>query len=221
MTPDRPKALLFDWDNTLVDTWDIIHHALNTALRAMGHQPWSEAEVRQRVRASARDAFPQLFGARAEEATEIFYAAFRENHLRDLTMRPGAETMLRRLAALPGLTMAVVSNKNGDLLREEARHLKWDGLFFRLVGATDAARDKPDPAAVAAALAGTGLSPGPDVWFVGGTDIDMACAHASGCRAVLIREDPPGPGEFPGHAPHDHFENCLDFEQAVHFLAAD
>ena len=31
-----PQAALFDWDNTLVDTWPVIHEAMNTTLSAMG-----------------------------------------------------------------------------------------------------------------------------------------------------------------------------------------
>jgi len=51
----RPKALLFDWDNTLVNTWPAIHDANNYTLVAMGHEPWTFEETLQRVRKSMRD----------------------------------------------------------------------------------------------------------------------------------------------------------------------
>ena len=60
----RPAALLFDWDNTLADTWPAIHHALAVTFRAMDREPWTLEETRARVRASARDSFPALFGSR-------------------------------------------------------------------------------------------------------------------------------------------------------------
>ena len=53
----RPVALLFDWDNTLADTWPAIHHALAVTFRAMDREPWTFEETRARVRASARDSF--------------------------------------------------------------------------------------------------------------------------------------------------------------------
>ena len=31
----RPRAILFDWDNTLVDSWATIHEALNVVMTAM------------------------------------------------------------------------------------------------------------------------------------------------------------------------------------------
>ncbi len=202
-----PVALLFDWDNTLADTWPAIHHALAATFRAMGREPWTFEETRQRVRASARDSFPALFGARAEEAMTIFYGCFESDHLAQLCERPGATDMLERLHAA-GFYLAVVSNKRGDLLRQEADALNWTPLFARLVGANDAARDKPAADPVHLALGDGGIAPGPDIWFVGDTDIDLACAANSGCMPVLLRAEPPRADEFADHPPHRYFDSC-------------
>ncbi len=202
-----PRAILFDWDNTLVDTWGVIHRALATTLEAMGHKPWSLEETRKRVRASARDSFPALFGERADEAMAIFYGTFEAEHLAKLCARPGAGAMLARLAEA-GLVLGVVSNKRGYLLRREAEHLGWTARFHRLVGADDARRDKPAVEAVDLALDGCGLARGPEVWFVGDTDIDMVCATRAGCRPVLLRPEPPGAGEFGESEPCFHVASC-------------
>ena len=207
MRRQPPRAILFDWDNTLVDTWAAIHHALTATLKAMGHRPWSFEETRSRVRASARDSFPALFGDRAEEAMAVFYGTFEADHLAKLHPRPGAGDMLARLADA-GLLMGVVSNKQGYLLRREAEHLGWTAWFHRLVGANDAQRDKPAVDAVDLALEGSGLARGPAVWFVGDTDIDMLCAVRAGCLAVLLRPEPPGSDEFGESAPHLHVASC-------------
>ncbi|HLJ20402.1 MAG TPA: HAD hydrolase-like protein, partial [Stellaceae bacterium] len=61
---ERPRAILFDWDNTLVDSWPVIHEALVVTFEGMGHVPWTLEETKQRVRHSLRDAFPRLFGDR-------------------------------------------------------------------------------------------------------------------------------------------------------------
>ncbi len=204
----RPKALLFDWDNTLVDTWVAIHHALSVTLEAMGQRPWSLDEVRLRVRRSARETFPELFGARSEEATKIFYDCFERDHLETLRARSGAAELLQELTAAGDLYLGVVSNKQGRLLRKEARRLGWDRLFRCLIGATDATRDKPAPEAVNLALESSGLVAGPEVWFIGDTDIDLLCAHNSGCVPILVREEAPGPGEFGDAPPALHFADC-------------
>lgn len=215
MTLVRPRALLFDWDNTLVDSWGAIHDALRVTFEAMGREPWTLEQTRQRVRRSTREAFPALFGKRAEEATGIFYQAFESDHLKTLEAREGAETLLRGLVEAGGYYLAVVSNKRGDLLRREVARLGWDGYFERLVGANDAARDKPAADAVEMALGDSGLAPGPEVWFVGDTDIDMVCAANAGCLPVLLRAEPPGAGEFTGSEPGVHVVGCVQLLEAV------
>lgn len=205
----RPKAILFDWDNTLVDTWVVIHHALKATFEAMGQEPWTLAETRERVRESARDAFPKLFGARAEEAMKVFYATYEADHLEMLTPLPGAEAMLQALSEQPELFLGLVSNKKGTILRMEAEKLGWAPFFGSVVGANDAVKDKPAPAVVEMALAPPALKAGPEIWFVGDTDIDMACATATGCTAILLRPDPPGRTEFAGCQP-SHYINACD-----------
>jgi phosphoglycolate phosphatase len=202
-----PRAVLFDWDNTLVDSWGTIHEAMNTTLRAMAHAEWTFEETQERVRRSLREAFPEMFGERWEEARRIFYDRFREIHLQLLATCEGAAELIAELADC-GIYLGVVSNKSGDHLRREAAHLGWDRVFGSLVGATDAARDKPSAEPVAMALAGSGVATGPDVWFVGDTGIDMECAYNSGLLPVLVREAAPQPGEFADHAPRLHFHSC-------------
>src|SRR3546814_1879837 len=67
------SAILFDWDNTLVDSWAVIHHAMTATFEALGERPWPLEETRRNVRQAARDAFPALFGARADHATAVLY----------------------------------------------------------------------------------------------------------------------------------------------------
>lgn len=215
MSLPAPKAILFDWDNTLVDSWAIIHHAMTATFDAMGQRPWTMEETRRNVRKSARDSFPALFGARAEEATAAFYRTYEADHLAQLRALPGVEEMLAALAAADGLRLGVVSNKRGRLLRLEAAKLGWDRYFDSLVGANDAARDKPAPEVVEFALAGSGVAPGPHVWFVGDTDIDMLCAHNSGCSAVLLRAERPADDEFSGLSPVRHVSDCKSLVDLV------
>jgi phosphoglycolate phosphatase len=181
----RPRAIIFDWDNTLVDSWGTIHDALNFLMAAMERPLWSIEDTKERVRLSLREAFPAIFGERWEEARDIYLNRFQEIHLERLTPLPGREAMLRALAA-DGIYLAVVSNKTGAVLRSEAAHLGWSGLFGAIVGAGDAHVDKPHCAPVELALQPSEIKPGNDVWFVGDTAIDMECALASGCVPVLL-----------------------------------
>jgi phosphoglycolate phosphatase len=207
MSHPMPRALIFDWDNTLVDTWDVITTCYNATLAHFDRPRWSEAETRARAHKSLRDAFPELFGSRWEEARDVFYRTFHAVHLEQLRPRDGAEAMLSALAA-HGMYLAVVSNKTGPALRREAEHLGWQHFFGRLVGATDAPRDKPAPDPVEMALEPAGLCGTDGVWFVGDTAVDLECAHAAGCVPVLMREEAIGTHEFVMFPPRFHVRNC-------------
>jgi phosphoglycolate phosphatase len=202
-----PRAILFDWDNTLVDNWEVITEAMNAVYDAFEMPRWTVGQAKARIRSSMREAFPLAFGKRAKEAGQIFSDYFALHHLDRLQEMPGAGDLLRALAA-SGLHLGVVSNKRGRFLRLEAERLGWTGLFATLIGAADAAADKPDIAPVELALAGSGIVRGPEVWFVGDTDIDMLCAVNSGCLPILLRDEPPAPGEFAASSPARHLANC-------------
>ena len=191
MTPPwrQPSAVVFDWDNTLVDSWQIIHAALRDTFLAFDLTPWTLDETKAWVRRSMREAFPALFGPNAEAATQRFYAAYRAMHLERVRLVGEARETLDALSAA-GIYLAVLSSKNGDLLRREAQHLGVAPFFARLVGATDTPEDKPSPLALRHALAPGGLEPGGHVWYVGDTGIDVVCARRAGCVAVVIGEGP-------------------------------
>jgi len=195
----RPRALIFDWDNTLVDSWATIHDALNFLMAAMERPLWTIEETRERVRLSLREAFPLIFGDRWEEARDIYINRFQAIHLERLSPLPDREAMLRELAA-HGHYLAIVSNKTGAVLRSEVAHLGWSPMFGAIIGAGDAHTDKPHHAPVELALQPSGIAPGPDVWFVGDTAIDMQCARASGCVPVLLGVAE-GTDEFAQHPP--------------------
>jgi len=210
----RPRAIVFDWDNTLIDSWPAILDAQNHVFSHFGMPLWTMDEARRRVRGSMRDTFPAMFGDRWQEAGDVFYARYTARHLETVTPLPGAEAMLETLVDA-GVPLAVVSNKKGDYLRKEAAHIGWDRYFRRIVGAFDAAQGKPAPEPVGMALEGCGVAAGPDVWFVGDADVDLECARNAGRVGVLVRAEPPGENEFDGIALAVHVTDCLALSKLV------
>ncbi|TAL37702.1 MAG: HAD family hydrolase [Alphaproteobacteria bacterium] len=187
----KPQAVIFDWDDTLVDNWNTAFKALNTALVHMGAPPWTEDEARRRSGPSAKDLFTQLFGAdRWKEADKVYYDTFCALVLDNVRLHDKAEDFLNALQK-NNIYMAVVSNKRGHLLRKEVEHLGFNRYFGKVIGAGDAAADKPDPAPLLLSLEGSGIPPGPAVWYVGDSHTDMMCALRAGCTAVLIETKPP------------------------------
>ena len=209
----RPRAVLFDWDNTLVDSWETIHAALVVTFAAMGHEPWTLQETKRRVARSLRDSFPAIFGARWEEAQRLYLDSFTAIHLERLKAVDGAAEMLRSLAETD-LYLGVVSNKTGAVLRREAAHLGWTAHFQRLVGAGDAALDKPHAAPVLLALEGSGIAC-TDTWYVGDTALDMECARNAGCIGVLLGARALEDESFARFPPDLHLPACAALRRLV------
>ncbi|MGN0904434.1 MAG: HAD family hydrolase [Alphaproteobacteria bacterium] len=188
-----PKAILFDWDNTLVDSFPVIYKAVTVMWKHFGLPVLSFEEYRKNLGLSLRDTFPDLFGDRWEEARDIYLEAFQKYHLEELTPFPDAFGMLEYARKTVG-RLGVVSNKTGFILRREVACLGWEGLFDAVVGATDAAHDKPAADPVIRALEGSGISmedgrAGAPVWFVGDGDADILCARNTGCLPVRIADE--------------------------------
>lgn len=202
-----PRAVIYDWDNTLVNSWPVIHDALNTTLTTYGHEPWTLEQTRARVRKSLRESFPGLFGDKWREAAEVFYARYDEIHTEGVEPITGISQLLAIVAEL-GIYQAVVSNKRGDYLRKEAKHLGWHDYFGQIIGANDAANDKPAIEPVHMALDGSGFPPDHDIWFIGDADIDMECAIKAECTPILLRAKPPEGAEFSAFPPQFHFANA-------------
>ncbi len=180
---ERPTVLLYDWDNTLVDAWAGVTAAINATFAEFDRPLWTLEEVRQRVRGSLRDTFPEMFGPEWTRARDVFYAALEAAHLDHVRPMPGADAALAAGAAWP---QGVVSNKTGRYLRAEVAKLGWGAAFGAVVGAGDAAADKPDAAPILLALERLGQPAGAAVWYLGDTALDMQAARAAGVLAVLV-----------------------------------
>jgi phosphoglycolate phosphatase len=185
MFTTTPKAILFDWDNTLVDTWPLIHGGMQFVFENRGLIPWTLNEVKDRCHESAREAFPKLFPDDWQSASDDFYGYVRARHLDDLVLLPFAKELIESLSLL-GIPLGLVSNKTKDLLVKEVEHLGFSKHFGAVVGAGDAVRDKPDSAPIVLALEQLGVKPSADVLMIGDTPADWKAAKAAGTHAIGI-----------------------------------
>jgi len=182
----KPKAVIFDWDNTLVDTWPLIHRAIDSTMEKMGREPWGLEKVRNTVHKSMRESFPQIFGDDWQQAGEIYKSSYRATHLDQIQLLPSALQLINKLEEL-GILQFVVSNKIGATLRKEAAKINVDQKFFALIGSMDSNADKPSREPVELALMGSDLNTEKDeIWFVGDTIADIECAYNSGCRPIVF-----------------------------------
>lgn len=211
--PQKPKAIIFDWDDTLVDTWRVVFTAVNTALSAMGATPWTEEEAHNRLGPPARELFSGLFGDRWQEADKIYIKAYEDN-ISKIVIHAGVPEILSALQG-QGIPLFVVSAKRGYLLRKEAEELDLEKFFIGMAGAGEAPNDKPHADAVLYALKGSGIAPGPDMWFLGDSKTDLVAAKNAGCKAVLVDTKPPSPDIIAQYPPDIRFGSHEEILKAV------
>ncbi len=179
------KAVFFDWDNTLVDTWPILFKATNVTLGHFGLSEVSMEEVKIRARLSSRESFPKIFGDNWKEALVIFYQAIHENK-NDIKLYKGTIPLLQSLKK-SGHFVAIISNKKGDLLREEIEQFRVPTDL--VLGSGDTPFDKPNPEMGLVALKQLNLQASEAV-YVGDSITDWLFAKKLNMAAIAIGSDP-------------------------------
>ena len=184
-----PELIIFDWDGTLVGTFDLLCAAHNHVRRNMGLVPWTTEEVRRFIRASAREIYPEIYGDDCDDALALLYAYVEHNHIEMLAKMPSADDTLAYLRNDRRIPLAVISNKKQYYLEHEVAWLGWQNHFQSVVGAGTAVKDKPSSAPVDYLLAKLGIviSDKRNVWLIGDTETDIICAHNAHITSVFIR----------------------------------
>ncbi len=139
------KVILFDWDNTIIQSQDALKTAMQAVIDAGFQLP---ADIRQRYfGTSFRTGFPHLFGEHWQEAMKVFHKSFDDCRTSKphglFEFLPDAELILQQLHA-QNFQMGVLSNRVHDHLYEEVGAMGLKDLFFAICGSGPSDADKPD-----------------------------------------------------------------------------
>ncbi len=175
-------AVVFDWDNTLVDTQDNISNAVKHTLDLMG----SGSKVVDRNSHESRKSYMvNLFGDQWKKANQIYQKYLDNALLQNITLNEGIEKMLQTLKS-HNIYLAIVSNKKNTNLRQEVAYFKLDSYFERIVGSCDTAEDKPSATPLLFALEESTLPVNREnVFFVGDSITDILCAQNANCLPIV------------------------------------
>ena len=180
----KPSAIIFDFDDTLIDSMPTIKKALDSTFAEFGISKEIITTNKIDINRSLRDYFEQVFAEKLPEARAAYYKHYKQ-YAQNLTAFENAENVLKFLQQKAVYTV-VVSNKNGPGLRAEINDLfAWQDYFKAIVGAGDAQEDKPSALPALLALEKSGLTDYSNVWFIGDTIVDLETARNLGCKAIL------------------------------------
>ena len=197
---DRPAALVFDLDGTLIDSRRDITTAINRMREELGLPPIPLEAVVTMVGEGARLLVERALGpAFPAEQVDRALARYLEHYadvcLDETKAYPGIEEMLEGLAGR--YPLALLSNKGEALSRKILAGLGLSRFFGEILGGDSLPTRKPDPAGLHVLAERLGV-PLDRLLLVGDTWIDAETAHNAGCAFVLVEWGFPRPPNLDG-----------------------
>ena len=181
------RAVIWDFDGTICDTYPAIAGAVNAALAS-----FSVATSHEHVVALASTSLEYCIRTLATEY-DIPYAqldtAFRERYqhiqLHEQPPFPGLPALCKQLVGSDVLQFIVTHRRRESLLRLLATH-GLESYFTSIIAADDGFPRKPAPDAMAHVLATYAIAPA-DALVIGDRDVDILAGQAIGAPTCLFR----------------------------------
>jgi phosphoglycolate phosphatase len=181
------SLIVFDLDGTLVDSRLDLAESTNEMLGTYGAPALPVDRVAMMVGEGARKLVERALGAAGLDAAEPeALARFLEIYGRRLLVhtRP-YEGIAEALERLNAASLAVLTNKPGELTRRLLEAFDLARHFSQVIGGDSPWGRKPDPTGLRALMQGAGV-PAADTWLVGDSMIDVETARRAGTRMCVV-----------------------------------
>ena len=179
-----PRAVIFDMDGTLADTFPLVVAAWNAALSGHAGRTFSAAEVIARFGvpdpAMIRREVPAELGDRC---VEIYHRHYEQQHADLARAFDGITEMLAAIKSR-GLPTGVMTGKGKRSAAITLTALGWEEMFDAVVTGEDVERQKPDPQGLLIVCQHLAVRPGECV-FVGDSPADIGAGKNAGIRTIV------------------------------------
>lgn len=166
------KTIIFDFDGTLANTLPVCDYAFQHVFREFDQRELSSAEIRAMFGPSETGIIRKnLLHADAEEAIELYYAKYLEQHTQLVEHNHEIHELLLHLKE-KGIKLGIVTGKARRSLDISLKALQMEHFFDAIITGDDVTHPKPDPEGVFKALALLDASP-EEAMFIGDSDADI------------------------------------------------
>ena len=174
------KAVVFDWDLTLWNSWDIHVWLMRRTADSLGlPQPEPDAIAREYSRPFLQH-LSWFFGGDQDTVLDAYMEFYRENVAEMAGLYPGIEEALAALKQR-GFQLAIFSDKRHAFGMSELDQTSIGHLLDNVSFLVEGRPYKPDPIGLLQVTASLGVSAG-DAIYVGDSRQDIECAHKAGTR---------------------------------------
>ena len=182
------EHVLFDWDGTLLNSFEADANAYMFMFEALG-MSWSIAELKRHYSPNWHRVYraASLPRAKWDEADRLWRHYYDKQQPK---MQPGALRVLRALDRQ--FKLALVSSGSGARVRRQLRLHNVSAMFLTKICSEDAPRRKPHPAPLRIALGNLRAHPKTSV-YIGDAPEDIEMAHRAGVRAIGVLGGSPVP----------------------------
>ncbi len=179
------RAVIFDLDGTLADTFPLIVGAWNAGVGAITGKSYSDEEVISRFGIPDPQMIRREFGGdetlglRADEAYHAFY---QREHAATVKAFDGIDEMLSQLRRR-NVPLGLMTGKGRRSARITVESLGWKEVFAAIVTGEDVKRQKPEPEGLQTVAARLDV-PAQSCAFVGDSPADMGAGKNAGMVVV-------------------------------------
>jgi len=186
-SPLRYRAVLFDLDGTLVDSYAALAEAVNYARREHGLHELSSARIKDFVGDGLDQLLRRAFSSNDTVPKSVrvaFESRYDEICCAESKILADVEATLAELSSL-GIAMAVCTNKPTSFSIKILEFLHLAPFFSAIVGPDVAGARKPAAQHVLRTLEATGVAAA-EALFVGDMPIDVHAARNSGLDVAVV-----------------------------------
>ncbi len=182
----RYKAVLFDFDGTIMDTNEIIINSWRHTFRAItGEEDVPVSQLTPHFGETLETIMGYYFPGRDSQAmVEVYRQYQRQLNDKDIYMFDGVEDVMKALHGA-GVKLGVVTSRLWESTMNRFYHFPVRDILSAAVSASDTKIHKPEPEPCLICLEKLGVD-AKDALFVGDSRFDIMCAHNAGVDACAV-----------------------------------
>jgi phosphoglycolate phosphatase/pyrophosphatase PpaX len=180
------KAIIFDFDGTLANTLPICYYAFQNVFKEFDNKDLSSEEIKAMFGPSETGIIREnLTNVNKEQAIELYYKKYFENHSNLVSPNKEIDEMIRHLKD-KGIKMGIVTGKARKSLDISLKALQMDKLFEVIITGDDVVKPKPHPEGIIKALSLLGVQNN-EAMFIGDSDADIQAGNQANVHTVGVQ----------------------------------